>query len=471
MPCALGAPQLAAPRTNAYAGYTRLVVDVPAGVTHRLEPLGAVLRVTFPGTAFAGTGTTSVNKPELSGYTAFNGSGNAVLQLVTPQGVSARSGFKASILEPSPGKTGYRLVLDVSGAYADTTKLLNPPELRLAVVPARAFTVVLDPGHGGPDTGALGNGLREDSFNLGMAMRVKIWLERVPGVRVELTRTGSGVFSSDKRTDLNARAQTSRGKTVFVSLHANAVPRASWNSQFGIETYYYNPNGARPQYVAALPPATVSPAGASSQPAPPPVQVSAPQQQVSPPPPDPQTAPEETVAPGPLEPTPPPPSDAPPPEDADLPVGVPSAVIATPESVALPPTTDPTSSPDAPLNPLEEPGAPSTQAQPVFQPLPNPTTVVPLPLPVIDRTTASRTLAGSIQARLLFATGANNRGVRSADFYVIKYAECPSVLVETGFVTHPVEAQMLKNPNYLERLSYGVASGITAYLNDLSSAP
>ena len=57
--------------------------------------------------------------------------------------------------------------------------------------------------------------------------------------------------------------------------------------------------------------------------------------------------------------------------------------------------------------------------------------------------------------------------MRSADFYVIKNAECPAILVEIGFVTHPIEAQMLKNPNYLERVSYGVASGVTAYLSNL----
>ena len=94
---------------------------------------------------------------------------------------------------------------------------------------------------------------------------------------------------------------------------------------------------------------------------------------------------------------------------------------------------------------------------------------VSLTLPGLERVSASKRLASSVQSRLVYATHANNRGVRSADFYVIKNAECPAILVEIGFVTHPVEAQMLKNSNYLERVSYGVASGVTAYLSDLAA--
>jgi N-acetylmuramoyl-L-alanine amidase len=492
---ACAAPQLTAPRTAAYPGYTRLVVDVPAGVTYRLEPLGAVLRVTFPGTAFAVNNTVNVGKPELSGYSMLNGSGNAVLNIVTPQGVGARSGFSASRLEASAGKSGYRLVLDVSGAYADTTKLLNPPALRLPGVPPRPLTVVLDPGHGGPDSGALGNGLREDSFNLGMAQRVRAWLERGPGVRVELTRTDNTVFSNDKRTDLNARAQTSRGKTLFVSLHANAVPRASWNSQYGIETYYWNPAGARPQYVPALPPVTTGGAASSLNPPVAP-QVIAPQSAPS-------NAPDPNALPSPLDPPPvttdpasgepasltdpatssptvsnPTGSSPAEPTTATPPDGVPTGIVTTPDAPLDPAANDP-STPTEPATaspPGTDPNSGSGDPQSLFTPAPatiEPTAPagITLSLPGFDRVTASRRLASSVQSRLLFATSANNRGVRSADFYVIKYSESPAILVEMGFVTHPVEAQMLKNPNYLERVSYGVASGITAYLGDLLAAP
>jgi N-acetylmuramoyl-L-alanine amidase len=85
----------------------------------------------------------------------------------------------------------------------------------------------------------------------------------------------------------------------------------------------------------------------------------------------------------------------------------------------------------------------------------------------LNREAASKDLASSVLSRMLWAMGSANRGVRTADFYVIKYSEVPAILVETGFISHPVESQQLKNPNYQERIAYGIASGITAYLNGL----
>lgn len=474
---ALAAPALSAPRVAAYDGYTRLVLDLPAGVTHRLEPLGAALRVTLAGVVTT-PATVSVRKPELSGYTLANGSNSAVLNIVTPQGVAQQSGFKASVLEAAAGKTGYRLVLDFSGAFADTSKLIDPTPLHLAFRPAQPLTVLLDPGHGGPDAGALGNGLREDTLNLGMALRVKAWLERVPGVRVELTRSSNTVFSNDKRTDLNARARMSHGKTLFVSLHANAVPRASWNSQFGVETYYFSPLVTKPVYVAPLAPRvvagpaiTLSGTGSSSSNRPvlstitneKPITSSPPMPDVTP-------APEASVAQTST------PDD---PQPAGLePV---AADGALPEDAMPAPLEMPLEDPSltAPLEPAAAavavvPASPAPVIAPsspaVAAPLTTLTQIgVSLTLPGLERVSASKRLASSVQSRLVYATHANNRGVRSADFYVTKNAECPAILVEIGFVTHPIEAQMLKNSNYLERVSYGVASGVTAYLSDLAA--
>ena len=473
---ALAAPALSAPRVAAYDGYTRLVLDLPANVTYRLEPLGAALRVTLAGVV-ATPATVSVKKAELSGYTLANASNNAVLNVVTPQGVAQQSGFRASILEAAPGKTGYRLVLDFSGAFADITKLVNPTPLRLPFLPTQPLTVLLDAGHGGSDPGALGNGLREDTLNLGMALRVKAWLERVPGVRVELTRTSNTVFSNDKRTDLSARARMSRGKTLFVSLHANAVPRASWNSQFGTETYYFSPLSTKPVYVPPLAPLVLAATPASTASAVEPADTSTPTMTeksiLSSEPATLISAPAASFAQAPT-PDAPTPND-PLPADLEQPVAADATTppVAAPAALELPLE-------DASLTPelLEQPNAnsalalvsPVVASQSPSAPLTTPAPLgVNLTLPGLERVSASKMLASSVQSRLVYATHANNRGVRSADFYVIKNAECPAILVEIGFVTHPIEAQMLKNANYLERVSYGVASGVTAYLSELAS--
>jgi N-acetylmuramoyl-L-alanine amidase len=468
----LSTPALAAslgvPRVAGYAGYTRLAVDVPTGVTYTVEALGAALRVNFSG-ASATVATVRVNKPELSGFTVTAREGNAVLTMAAPQGVSKRSGFRLSRLGAAEGKTGYRLVLDFSGAFADTTKLLNPAKLQLRFTPPQPLTVLLDAGHGGQDPGAIGNGVREDSFNLSMAFRVKSLLERVPGVRVELTRTDNRVYSSDKRTDLNARAQASRGRTVFVSIHANAVPRASWYKQFGTEVYYFNPRNQKPLYIA--PSAYITPSSQSAPQRPP--ETSAPETSsadLNVPPTSPLDPVPEAVAATNTIPT------VPLESEIDPNTTVPGVSDESNTKVTAEELNSYALSADAPASsddPLSSVPAPPLPTAPTEVPLTNAvlTTPQPVGLPPIlvpfDRVSASRDFASSVLSKMLHAMGSANRGVRTADFYVLKYSEAPAILVETGFVTHPVEAEQLRNPNYQERIAYGVASGITTYLDGL----
>jgi N-acetylmuramoyl-L-alanine amidase len=468
----LAAP-LSAPRVAAYPGYTRLALDVPPGTSYTLEPLGAALRVTFAG-ATTTSATVRVGKPELSGYTLENRGNAAVLTLAAPQGVSKRSGFRASKLEAAAGKTGYRLVLDFSGAFADISKLTNPPTLRLASLPPQPFTVLLDPGHGGTDPGAVGSGVQESAFNLGMSLRVKALLERMQGVRVQLTRSDNRVFSRDKRTDLNARAQLSRGKTLFVSLHANAIAASKRNSQYGTEVYYFGPRGQKPLFVAPAAPLEVVPTlpnnAASTAPT-----TTSPSSDAS-----------STVTPvvnvpaaPPIETTPAFSSD-PVPEIATTDA---STATVTNDSSELGETGDklpnefaPASftaqSPDAqddPLSGIQPETTPEALVNPTSSAAttPEPIGVLPPSSFGLSREAASKDLASNVLSRMLWAMGSFNRGVRTADFYVIKYSEVPAILVETGFISHPVESQQLKNPNYQERIAYGIASGIAAYLNGL----
>jgi len=78
---------------------------------------------------------------------------------------------------------------------------------------------------------------------------------------------------------------------------------------------------------------------------------------------------------------------------------------------------------------------------------------------------SGRELAELIQAQAVSATGANDRGVKSARFYVIYKTTMPSVLVETGFVTNPQEAANLANPAYQQTLGEGIARGVHQFLS------
>lgn len=72
-------------------------------------------------------------------------------------------------------------------------------------------------------------------------------------------------------------------------------------------------------------------------------------------------------------------------------------------------------------------------------------------------------LAHCIQGSALRATGGMDRGVRRARFWVLRYAECPAVLIEGGFLTNPHEEQRILGAEYRERLARAIADGIMEY--------
>jgi N-acetylmuramoyl-L-alanine amidase len=139
-----------------------------------------------------------------------------------------------------------RLVIDVYGprkpppvsARPPIAREGNPVAPRLPVGLRAIQTVVLDPGHGGSDPGAIGvGGIREKDVTLALARSLAPRLE-ARGFRVVMTRTGDRHLELEERSAL---AEASRGD-LFVSLHANAAPRRSVR---GVETYYLDENHER----------------------------------------------------------------------------------------------------------------------------------------------------------------------------------------------------------------------------------
>ena len=96
------------------------------------------------------------------------------------------------------------------------------------------FVVVLDPGHGGPDPGAIGiDGLQEKGIVLDIGQKVAAILEQ-QGIQAVITRP------DDRDLDLEPRVQLAEriNATVFVSIHANSI-NLSRQDISGLETYYY----------------------------------------------------------------------------------------------------------------------------------------------------------------------------------------------------------------------------------------
>ena len=96
------------------------------------------------------------------------------------------------------------------------------------------IVVVLDPGHGGSDSGATRGSVYEKNINFKVAQYCKAELEQYCGVTVYMTRTG------DTNPSLQERAQIAAnyGANILVSIHQNSGS----SSAYGAEVYYPNRN-------------------------------------------------------------------------------------------------------------------------------------------------------------------------------------------------------------------------------------
>jgi len=69
-----------------------------------------------------------------------------------------------------------------------------------------------------------------------------------------------------------------------------------------------------------------------------------------------------------------------------------------------------------------------------------------------------------VQKRLSEATGLEDRGTKSAGFYVLRGVAMPAILVEIGFISNPVEERKLKNENFRKKIAQGIFEGIKEYM-------
>ncbi len=72
-------------------------------------------------------------------------------------------------------------------------------------------------------------------------------------------------------------------------------------------------------------------------------------------------------------------------------------------------------------------------------------------------------LANDIQQEMIATNGLRDRGIATANFYVMKYSSMPAVLVETAFITNPDEEALLSDPQWQEQLAEAIAQGISDY--------
>lgn len=221
---------------------TRLIVDLTRKLEVRAFTLSNPYRVVvdLPQTVFqlpakAGETGRGLVKAYRYGLVMAGGS-RIVVDVAKPVRVD-----RAVVLEPREGQPA-RLVLDLSVTDRETfmrnmiqqAKAMPPPDPRRAE-PAEAPSsdprplIVVDPGHGGPDTGAkvAGGEIMEKQVVLDFSIALRDQLEKGGKYRVALTRSDDTFIPLAERVKIARQRQAA----LFISIHADSLPKAEGDAQ------------------------------------------------------------------------------------------------------------------------------------------------------------------------------------------------------------------------------------------------
>lgn len=219
----------------------RLVLDLSGPVQYKTFSLtsperliidlsGAGLSGDFSQLVLKNSGITSIR----SGHFGKNDT-RIVLDLATPMQLNS------FLLPPQDGQ-GHRLVLDLTSATQAPRQIAAEPAPLVAPVdkahPKRDIIVVVDPGHGGKDPGAVGSkGQREKDVVLSIAQLLAKRLKREKGFDVKLVRNDDFFVPLRKRVDIARQHKAD----MFISVHADAAPRLTAS---GASVYALSEGGA-----------------------------------------------------------------------------------------------------------------------------------------------------------------------------------------------------------------------------------
>ena len=199
----------------------RVVLDIAPPTPHTVAQEPGRLVVRFEGAdAIDATVPTFASEGWVQAVRVVEGQPSIAIELGPRFG-----SFRAADTPLDPATS--RLVIDVFGTEAapPTTSVATPePAPILPAATPGLRTIVIDPGHGGDDTGAAGaKGTLEKDVALALARRIKGALEARLGARILLTRDGDAAVPLDARASLanNNKAD------LFVSIHASGSVRPS----------------------------------------------------------------------------------------------------------------------------------------------------------------------------------------------------------------------------------------------------
>ncbi|MCK4926756.1 N-acetylmuramoyl-L-alanine amidase, partial [Candidatus Aerophobetes bacterium] len=268
---------------------------------------------------------------------------------------------------------GSRVAIEIRGSEEDLvaavlkekgTPIVKKEEIPSVALPQErektVYTIVLDPGHGGKDPGAIGrsSGLKEKDVTLKVAKLVATLLNKEVGMKAYLTRNTDEYLSLDRRAEIANQL----GGDVFVSIDVNSSHRRGAK---GVETFfdprYSHGDGAK-----------------------------------------------EAAARG------------------DISLG--------------------------------------------SEDVPDEAKLIIGDLIQDEYRSGSNHLAQTVQEELVQATDMEDRGVKSAGFYVLRGAAMPAVLVMVGFLSNAQEERMLGKKEFMEKIASGIARGVRRYYEENHSS-
>jgi len=227
-------------RTESDAGRARVVLDITPRTEHAVTQAPGRLVVAFKADALDAEIAPADRSDLVQGVRVAEPGTSLAIEL-GPRFAS----FRASDAPLEPG--GTRLTIEVAAQGAPVAQTQPPPGPATTPAPGAAAepppvvfdqpttavrTIVLDPGHGGDETGATGPaGTLEKDVALSVARQLKAVLEARLGIRVLLTRDGDQTVPLDER----AAIANNNKADLFVSLHANASVRGAVT---GAEVFY-----------------------------------------------------------------------------------------------------------------------------------------------------------------------------------------------------------------------------------------
>ncbi|QHF47801.1 N-acetylmuramoyl-L-alanine amidase [Pseudomonas sp. S35] len=216
----------------------RLVFDLSGPVHYKTFSLTAPERLIIDLSGAGLSGDFSQLELKNSGITAIRSGhfGKADTRIVLD--LAAPMQLNSFVLPPQDGQ-GHRLVLDLTSATQAPRQIVaqstSPAE---KAHPKRDIMVVVDPGHGGKDPGAIGSkGQREKDVVLSIAQLLAKRLKREKGFDVKLVRNDDFFVPLRKRVDIARQHKAD----MFISVHADAAPRLT---ACGASVYALSEGGA-----------------------------------------------------------------------------------------------------------------------------------------------------------------------------------------------------------------------------------